>query len=258
MAKILVTGGTGYIGSHTIVDLLNQGFDVISLDNYINSTAATLTQIRAITGQEIINYEIDLCDLDALGKVFEQEPITAIIHFAALKSVEESVRLPLLYHRNNVSGILNLLHCIRRYEVPHLIFSSSCSVYGNADQLPVTEDTPRKDAESPYARTKQICEDILLDFARAYPEHRHVILRYFNPAGAHSSGLMGESPHNAASNLVPVITETAIGKRAEMAVFGTDYDTRDGSCVRDYIHIMDLADAHIRALQFLMDRIGII
>lgn len=253
MAKILVTGGCGYIGSHTIVDLLDNGFSVISVDNLVNSTEASLAGVEAITGVKVVNYPVDLCDRPALEKVFKEHPdIAGVIHFAALKLVGESVQQPLRYYKNNVVGLLNLLELMQEAGVAPLIFSSSCSVYGNATELPVTEDTPRLTAESPYARTKQMGEDMLQDIARVDPSFKIVLLRYFNPAGAHESALLGEAPSNPASNLVPVITEAAAGKRPELVVFGTDYPTRDGSCIRDYIHVMDLAAAHTQALQYIL------
>jgi UDP-glucose 4-epimerase len=252
MSKVLVTGGCGYIGSHTIVDLIEKGYEVISVDNLSNSSDSALDGIAAITGKRVKNYAIDLCWPEATAQIFEDHPdISGIIHFAALKAVGESVNEPIRYFRNNLNSLLNLLDCMARFEVPNLIFSSSCSVYGNTDALPVTEDTPTQEAESPYARTKQMCEQIIHDFARVHPKQKHILLRYFNPAGAHESAKIGESPVNKASNLVPVITETAIGKRQEMTVFGDDYDTRDGSCIRDYIHVEDLADAHTKTLQHL-------
>jgi len=252
MNKILVTGGTGYIGSHTVVDLIEAGFEVISVDNYINSDATPLASIKEITGKAIKNYEVDLCDENALLQVFEENPdIKGIIHFAALKSVGDSVADPVLYFRNNLVGLINLVECTLKYNVDNFIFSSSCTVYGNTDELPVTESTPEQAAESPYGRTKQIGEKILMD-AFKNTNTKCIALRYFNPAGAHSSIKLGESPVNKALNLVPVVTETAIGKRDKMTVFGKDYDTRDGSCIRDYIHIMDLADAHTKALKFLL------
>lgn len=253
MKKILVTGGCGYIGSHTIVDLIDHGFDVVSIDNLSNSTEDSLAGIERITGKKTINYRVDLADWEATRQVFEAHPdIAGIIHFAALKLVGESVHQPLRYFRNNLNSLLNILGCMKAYSVNCLIFSSSCSVYGNATELPVTENTPLQEAESPYARTKQMGEQIIQDFSRANPQCQNIILRYFNPAGAHESALIGEAPSNPATNLVPVITETAYGKRPEMTVFGDDYDTRDGSCVRDYIHVMDLANAHTKALQYLL------
>ncbi|GAA5225426.1 UDP-glucose 4-epimerase GalE [Membranihabitans marinus] len=255
MKKILVTGGCGYIGSHTIVDLIESGFDVFSIDNFSNSSAVSLDQIEAITGKKIKNYEIDLRNQADLFDVIEGEgQVDGIIHFAALKAVGDSVFQPNLYYDNNLNGLLNILEAQKKYNIPYHIFSSSCSVYGNADELPVTESTPTKEAESPYARTKQICEDIIKDFTVAHQDFQFVTLRYFNPAGAHESGLMGESPINKAANLVPVITETAYGKRESMTIFGDDYDTRDGSCLRDYIHVMDLAHAHTLCLEFLLNK----
>lgn len=255
MKKILVTGGCGYIGSHTIIDLIEHGFDVVSVDNLHNADESALDGIEKITGKRVKNYVIDLVDLDATKQIFQENPdVQGIIHFAALKSVGESVEQPLLYFRNNLNGLLNLLDCMTQFNVPNIIFSSSCSVYGNVEKLPVTEDTPWQEAESPYARTKQMGEHIIRDVLRGTPALQSIILRYFNPAGAHPSALIGESPRNVANNLVPVITETAIGKRAETVVFGNDYDTRDGSCIRDYIHIMDLAHAHTLALQYLLKK----
>lgn len=253
MSKVLVTGGTGYIGSHTIVDLIDNGFEVISIDNLTNSNDNVLDGIEKITKVRVKNYRIDLVDLASLLQVFRENPdIEGIIHFAAFKLVGESVDKPLAYFRNNLIGLINLLTCMETFDVANLIFSSSCSVYGNAEELPVTEDTPFQEAESPYARTKQMGEQIIRDFAKVHPDHNTVLLRYFNPAGAHESAIIGEAPSNPATNLVPVITETAIGKRKSMTVFGADYDTRDGSCIRDYIHVMDLANAHTKALQFLL------
>jgi UDP-glucose 4-epimerase len=253
MNKVLVTGGCGYIGSHTIVDLINNGFEVISIDNLSNSDEQALVGIRAITGKRVRNYPIDLCDLKKTRQVFEKNPgIVGIIHFAALKSVEESVFQPLRYFHNNNESLVNVLSCAQEFGVPNVIFSSSCSIYGNAKELPVTESTPFQEAECPYARTKQMGEKIIEDFTKVTPTVRAISLRYFNPAGAHESALIGESPRTKASNLVPVITETAAGKRASMTVFGSDYDTRDGSCVRDYIHVMDLAAAHTACLRYLM------
>ena len=254
MSKILVTGGTGYIGSHTVVDLLANGYEVISVDNYVNSDDKPLDGIKLISGKDVKNYEVDLCDEKALKQVFDQNKnITGIIHFAALKSVGDSVADPVLYFKNNVIGLINLIENTLANNISNFIFSSSCTVYGNTTELPVTENTPEQEAESPYGRTKQIGEKILKD-AFKNSDTKCVALRYFNPAGAHSSIRLGESPVNKALNLVPVITETAIGRRDKMTVYGTDYDTRDGSCIRDYIHIMDLADAHTKAMQYLLDQ----
>lgn len=253
MKKVIVTGGCGYIGSHTLIDLLDNGFEAISVDNLSNSDESSLERVHQITGKRVRNYKVDLCDAKAAREVFSENPsIAGIIHFAALKSVGDSVFDPLGYFHNNLESLVNVLRCAIEFEVPHFIFSSSCSVYGNAAELPVTEDTPYQEAESPYARTKQMGEKIIEDTCRVTPGLNAILLRYFNPAGAHESALIGEAPTNKASNLVPVITETAYGKRESMTVFGNDYDTRDGSCVRDYIHVMDLANAHTKCLQYLM------
>lgn len=248
MSKVLVTGGSGYIGSHTIVDLIDHGHEVISVDNYSRGFKELMQGVKAIVGRPVKNYAIDLCNLEDTRAVFEENPdIEGIIHFAAYKSVPESVAKPLEYFRNNLTSLLNILECARDYQVRHFVFSSSCSVYGNADQLPVTEQAPFKNAESPYARTKQMGEDICRDFSIANPDSRIILLRYFNPVGAHESALIGEY-NETPENLVPVITKTAIGKRSKMMVFGNDYDTRDGSCVRDYIHVSDISHAHTLAL----------
>ncbi len=253
MHKILVAGGAGYIGSHTIVDLVDKGFEVVSADNFINSFPESLAGIEKITGKKIKNYAIDLCSEKGVKKVFrENQDIAGIIHFAALKSVEESVQNPMLYFNNNIKALLNLLDYAEDYHAKAFIFSSSCTVYGQADELPVTEHTPMKEAESPYGRTKQIGEYILQDSTLSN-NLNIVSLRYFNPAGAHHSALIGEAPKVKAVNLIPVITETAIGKREKCFVHGNDYPTRDGSCIRDYVHVMDLADAHEKALSFVLN-----
>jgi UDP-glucose 4-epimerase len=252
MKKILVTGACGYIGSHTVVDLLSKGYEVLAVDNLANSSEAILKGVNRITGKNVQNHNIDLSDKAATCALFAEHPdIVGVIHFAALKFVGESVDYPLRYFRNNLDSLLGVLECMQEFGVSNLIFSSSCSVYGNASDLPVTEKTPWSEAESPYARTKQMGEQILQDVCRGDANLKVVLLRYFNPAGAHESNEIGESPLNA-SNLVPVITETAVGKRTSMTVFGADYNTRDGSCVRDYIHVMDLADAHTKALEYLL------
>lgn len=253
MAKILVTGGCGYIGSHTIVDLIENGYEVISIDNLSRGFQELNKGINAIVKKEVKNYNIDLCNLGDLGAVFEENTdIEGIIHFAAYKSVPESVDKPLMYFDNNLGSLINILKCVADYNVKHFVFSSSCSVYGNAEKLPVTEETPFQKAESPYASTKVMGEDICSRFAIAHPTFKVILLRYFNPAGAHPSCLIGEY-NEKPENLVPVITQTAIGIRKEMTVFGTDYSTRDGSCIRDYIHVSDIAHAHTLAIDKSME-----
>lgn len=253
---ILVTGGAGYIGSHTIIELLeNTDYNVISIDNFSNSSAKTFNRIEKITKKKVHNYEVDMCNNVELTKIFEQEKnIVGIIHFAAFKSVPESVINPYKYYYNNINSLLNILDVCLKFNIEHFIFSSSCSVYGNIDQLPVKEDTPFGKPESPYAYTKQIGEAILKDYAKAYPKLQSIALRYFNPVGAHISGLIGEDPINKPTSLVPVITQTAIGKMKQMAVHGSDYKTRDGSCIRDYIHVTDIAIAHIKALEYIIHK----
>lgn len=254
MSKILVTGGTGYIGSHTAVDLLAHGHEVVTVDAHINSFENGPRQaIEQVSGKSIHHYAIDLCDRDAFRQVFEEHSdIAAIIHFAALKAVGESTEKPQWYFDNNMRSLLNVTGLAQEYGVNNLIFSSSCTVYGQATDLPVTEETEMKEAESPYGRTKQLGEYMLRDLAQ-YTDLNVISLRYFNPAGAHHSGQLGEAPKQVALNLVPVITETAAGKREKCVVFGDDYDTRDGSCIRDYIHVEDLAAAHKCAVDYLLD-----
>lgn len=252
--KVLVTGGCGYIGAHTIVDLINNGFDVVSVDSNIRSSTQLLDGIEKITGKKIRNYKVDLCNLEDTHAVFhENRDIVGVIHFAALKTVPESVADPLLYFHNNLASLVNVLKCVKEFNIPNLVFSSSCSVYGNATELPVVEATPLGEAQSPYARTKQMGEQMIQDYSRVN-DTQSILLRYFNPVGAHPSALIGELPLGRPDNLVPVITQTAIGKIPKLTVFGHDYDTRDGSCIRDYIHVMDIANAHTRALQYLLDQ----
>ncbi len=251
--KILVTGGTGYLGSHTIVDLVESGMEVVCVDNFSRSHPSAVQGISEITGQPLDHVEADLTDKEAVMDLFaEHNDIDGIIHFAAYKAVGESVEKPLLYYQNNLVSLLNILEAMQKYEVHNLIFSSSCSVYGDADTLPVSETTPLKKAQSPYGSTKQMCEQIIVDEAHASTDSNFVILRYFNPVGAHPSALIGEYPIDKPNNLVPVITRTAIGKSEKMYVWGDDYDTRDGSCIRDYIHVMDIAHAHTLAIQHLL------
>lgn len=253
MAKILVTGGCGYIGSHTIVDLVENGFDVISVDDNSRSTDYLLEGIRKITGKKIKNYHVDLKNYDDTLAIFqENKDISGVIHFAAFKAVGESVEEPLRYYENNLFSLINLLKCIREFNVPYFVFSSSCTVYGNPDQVPVTEESPEKKAESPYGATKQMGERVVQDFAQR-SNTACILLRYFNPVGAHPSIMIGELPLGRPANLVPAITQTAIGKLPQMQVFGSDYPTRDGSCVRDYIHVSDIANAHTLSIRYMMD-----
>jgi UDP-glucose 4-epimerase len=256
MSKILVTGGCGYIGSHTIVDLVENGYDVISVDNNTRSSARMLEGIEKITGKKIKNYKVDLCNFDDTFAIFqENDDIAGIIHFAAFKSVGESVEQPLRYFENNLISLINLLKCVQEFEIPYFVFSSSCTVYGNPETIPVTETTPPKPAESPYGYTKQMGEQIINEFSKANAA-KCVLLRYFNPAGAHPTTLIGELPIGKPANLVPAITQTAIGKIPLMQVHGDDYPTRDGSCVRDYIHVSDIAHAHTLAVKFLLEGKG--
>lgn len=250
--KILVTGGAGYIGSHTVLDLLQHGFEVISVDNFDNSHEWINDRIAELAPENAAFhfYKIDICKKKKLNKIFEKhQDIQGIIHFAAHKSVGESCEKPLKYYHNNLLGLVNILACAKKYKVPSVVFSSSCTVYGNTTELPVTENTPLQTAESPYGATKVMGERIVEDFIKAYPTHSAVLLRYFNPAGAHPSAKLGELPQNKPQNLVPVITAVAAGKMEKLTVFGNDYDTRDGSNIRDYIHVCDLAAAHTLALR---------
>ena len=252
MAKILVTGGCGYIGSHTVVDLVQSGYEVISIDNNSRSNADVLQGVEKITGSAVKNYKVDLCNFDDTHAVFQENPdIEGIIHFAAYKAVGESVEKPLMYYENNLNSLMNVLKCVRDFRIPYFVFSSSCTVYGNPDAIPVTEATPAKPAESPYGATKQMGEQILADFAKVFDFSKVIALRYFNPVGAHPSIEIGELPIGRPQNLFPAITQTAIGKLPKMTVHGADYDTRDGSCLRDFIHVSDIAHAHTLAIQFL-------
>ena len=254
MKKILVTGGCGYIGVHTIVDLIQNGYEVISVDNNSKSNPAILEGAEKILGKKIKNYVTDLCDLAATKTIFEEnKDIVGIIHFAAYKAVGESVQAPLLYFENNLVSLINILKCATEFKVPHFVFSSSCTVYGNPDAIPVTEETPQKPAESPYGATKQMGE-VIVNNLISISTISGILLRYFNPVGAHPSILLGEVPLGRPANLVPAITQTAIGKLPTMQIYGNDYDTKDGSCVRDYIHVCDIAHAHTLALDYLISK----
>jgi UDP-glucose 4-epimerase len=253
MDKILVTGGCGYIGSHTLLDLIENGFEPVCVDNNSRSTPALLEGIKKVTGVTVKNYKLDLCNFDDTYAVFQENTdIKGIIHFAAFKAVGESVEKPLLYFENNLCSLINILKCAKEFGVPHFIFSSSCTVYGSPDQIPVTEQTPQKPAESPYGATKQMGEEIVKEITK-HGQMQGILLRYFNPVGAHPSGVIGELPLGKPQNLVPAITQTAIGKLPQMVVHGDDYPTRDGSNIRDYVHVCDIAHAHILALQYLMN-----
>lgn len=253
-AKILVTGGAGYIGSHTVVELVEAGYEPVIIDNFSNSEESALEGIAAILGRDIPCHRIDCTDMEALRQVFKQEQnIQGVIHFAAYKAVGESVAEPLKYYHNNVGSLVALLQVMEEYKVDNLVFSSSCTVYGIPEQLPVTEETPVQKANSPYGNTKKVCEEILTDLANSGNSSiKATALRYFNPIGAHPSARIGELPLGVPNNLVPFITQTAAGIRRELTVFGDDYDTPDGTCIRDFIHVVDLAKAHVVAVERLL------
>jgi UDP-glucose 4-epimerase len=252
---ILVTGGTGYIGSHTAVELMEEGMDVVIIDNLSNSEREVLEGIHEITGKKPHFEEVDLRDRESTYRVFEKYPqIEAIIHFAALKAVGESVEIPLDYYENNLLSLINLLEAMKKYDVAYMVFSSSCTVYGEPDSLPVTEQAPIKQANSPYGNTKQICEEILRDTLAVSPGLGVISLRYFNPIGAHPSAAIGELPIGVPNNLVPFITQTAAGIRDYLRVFGDDYNTLDGSAIRDYINVVDLARAHVVSIRRMLNK----
>lgn len=249
--KILITGGAGYIGSHTVVELVSAGYEPILVDDFSNSSKSVLDNIAKIVGRTVTLYEGDCSNEEFLYGVFHKEKdLFGVIHFAAFKAVGESVREPLKYYSNNVGSLLTIVKLMKKFDVKNLVFSSSCTVYGQPDRLPVTEQTPVKRAESPYGNTKQIGEEILYDEIHSKTALKAVVLRYFNPIGAHPSSLIGELPRGVPNNLVPFITQTAAGLRDELTVFGDDYNTSDGSCVRDYIHVVDLAKAHLKAFEW--------
>jgi len=252
--KILVTGGTGYIGSHTAVELIEDGYDVVIIDNLFNSEAEVTDRIYQIAGIKPALSVFDICDTEKLNSFFQnQTEIAGVIHFAAYKAVGESVNKPLEYYRNNLLSLINLLEAMKRYGIPHFVFSSSCTVYGQPEKLPVSEAAPIQPAVSPYGNTKQIGEEIIRDTAAADEKIKAISLRYFNPIGAHPSALIGELPMGVPENLVPYITQAAYGLREELKVFGNDYDTPDGSCIRDYLHVVDLAKAHVTAVKRLIE-----
>ncbi len=249
--KVLVTGGAGFIGSHTVVELINAGHDPIIVDNFSNSNKSVLSSLEKLTEKSLRVYEGDFQDCALITKVLKQESIEGIIHFAAHKAVNESVQQPLKYYANNVVGLIKLLELVEKNNIDYFVFSSSCTVYGEPLTLPITEDEPLKPATSPYGATKQMCEEILRDTTLVSPTLRSIALRYFNPIGAHPSGLIGELPLGIPANLVPFLTQAAIGLRPSLTVYGNDYQTQDGTCIRDYIHVVDLARAHVSALKLL-------
>lgn len=255
--RILVTGGAGYIGSHTCVELLNEGYEVVIVDNLDNSSPKAVHRIQEITGKSVTFYEADLLDKEMLKQIFDKEQIDAVIHFAGLKAVGESVVKPLAYYHNNITGTLNLCDEMSRHNVKNIIFSSSATVYGDPAQIPITEDCPKGTPTNPYGWTKWMLEQILTDLHTSDPEWNVILLRYFNPIGAHKSGMIGEDPKGIPNNLLPYVAQVAIGKLACVGVFGNDYDTPDGTGVRDYIHVVDLAKGHVKAIRKLADKDGV-
>ena len=252
--RILVTGGAGYIGSHTCLELLNQGHEVVVFDNLSNSSEESLNRVKTLTGKDLTFYKADMLDREAMERIFSQEKIDAVIHFAGLKAVGESVAKPLEYYYNNITGTLILCDVMRKHGVKKIIFSSSATVYGDPAFIPITEECPKGQCTNPYGWTKSMLEQILTDIQKADPEWSVILLRYFNPVGAHESGMIGEDPEGIPNNLTPYITQVAVGKLKEVGVFGNDYDTPDGTGVRDYIHVMDLADGHVKALKKFEDK----
>ena len=254
---ILVTGGAGYIGSHTVVELQNAGYDVVVVDNLCNSSEKSLQRVEKITGKKVPFYKADILDREALNAIFEKEKIDSCIHFAGLKAVGESVAKPWEYYENNIAGTLTLVDVMRKHGVKNIIFSSSATVYGDPAIIPITEECPKGQCTNPYGWTKSMLEQILSDIQKADPEWNVVLLRYFNPIGAHKSGMIGENPNGIPNNLMPYITQVAIGKLKCLGVFGNDYDTPDGTGVRDYIHVVDLAIGHVRAVEKLKEKAGV-
>lgn len=255
--KILVTGGAGYIGSHTCLELLNDGYEVVVIDNLSNSSPKSLERVEELSGKKVPFYEGDILDRDILEKIFSEHDFDCCINFAGLKAVGESVAKPWEYYHNNITGTLTLLDVMRKHGMKNFIFSSSATVYGDPAMIPITEECPKGQCTNPYGWTKSMIEQILMDISKADPEWNIVILRYFNPIGAHSSGRIGENPNGIPNNLMPYVTQVAVGKREELGVFGNDYDTPDGTGVRDYIHVVDLADGHIKALKKIKEKAGL-
>ncbi|EOT24248.1 UDP-glucose 4-epimerase [Eubacterium sp. 14-2] len=254
---ILVTGGAGYIGSHTCIELIHAGYEVVVVDNLVNSSEEAVKRVEKITGAKVPFYQVDILDAQGLGEVFEKEKIDSVIHFAGLKAVGESVQKPLEYYHNNITGTLILCDVMRKHGVKNIIFSSSATVYGDPAIIPITEECPKGQITNPYGQTKGMLEQILTDFHVADPEWNVVLLRYFNPIGAHESGIIGEDPKGIPNNLVPYIAQVAVGKLKCLGVFGDDYDTPDGTGVRDYIHVVDLAKGHVKALKKIEDKSGV-
>lgn len=252
MANILLAGGAGYIGSHTAVELLNAGYDVVIADNFSNSCPEAVARIEQITGKSVKLYELDIMDGEKLGAVFSENKIDAVIHFAGLKAVGESVAKPLMYYRNNIDTTLTLLECMNVAGVKNIIFSSSATVYGEENPVPYLESMKRGVCSNPYGWTKAMMEQIFEDAAKADPELSVILLRYFNPIGAHESGLIGEDPHGIPNNLMPYVSQVAVGKRECLTIFGNDYPTPDGTCTRDYIHVVDLAVGHVKAIDYIL------
>ena len=254
---ILVTGGAGYIGSHTVIELQNAGYDVVVMDNLSNSSEVALERVQEITGKPLTFYKADILDREATEEIFSKEKIEAVIHFAGLKAVGESVQKPWEYYNNNITGTLVLLDVMRKHNVKNIIFSSSATVYGEPEKVPVTEETPTGSCTNPYGWTKSMLEQILTDIQKADPSWNVILLRYFNPIGAHKSGKIGENPNGIPNNLMPYITQVAVGKLPKLGVFGNDYPTPDGTCIRDYIHVLDLATGHVKALERLKKNAGL-
>lgn len=255
--KILVTGGAGFIGSHTVVELQEAGYDVVVMDNLSNSSEKSLERVQKITGKQVPFYKADILDREALEQIFSEQEIGAVIHFAGLKAVGESVEKPWEYYENNIAGTLTLVDVMRKHNVKNIIFSSSATVYGNPAFIPITEECPKGQCTNPYGWTKSMLEQILSDIQKADPEWNVILLRYFNPIGAHKSGTIGENPNGIPNNLMPYITQVAVGKRQELGVFGNDYNTHDGTGVRDYIHVVDLAQGHVKALKKIEENAGL-
>ena len=255
--RILVTGGAGYIGSHTVLELLNTGYEVVVLDNLSNSSPESLKRVEKLTGKKVTFYEADILDRDKLNEIFSKEKFDACIHFAGLKAVGESVEKPWEYYENNIAGTLTLVDVMRKHNLKDIIFSSSATVYGDPAFVPITEECPKGQCTNPYGWTKSMLEQVLSDIQKADKEWNVILLRYFNPIGAHKSGTMGEDPNGIPNNLMPYITQVAIGKRDHLTIFGNDYDTHDGTGVRDYIHVVDLAKGHVKALNKIKENCGL-